>query len=200
VHHDACAPFITTKLAKAILGPTVDPNLVRRLANDFAASGMQIRPLVRALLAAGLDADASSPLVLAPIPWTVAMVKATGAPANKAFGPAVQRLLVSAGQVPMGAPNVAGWPGGRNWLSSSSTVARFNLAAAIAALSPADAAGRAAAAAGDHARLADVLGHPSGFSDATVTALAKASGRGGSGPSGQAALTVALASPDLVIA
>jgi uncharacterized protein (DUF1800 family) len=196
VQHPACAPFIAAKLARAILGPDVDDGLLQRLAKDFAASGLQIRPLVRAILEAGLG-GASSELVLAPVPWTVAMVKAGGAPADKALGPAAQRALAPAGQVPLDAPNVAGWPGGRSWLSSSTTVARFNLAAALAALIPAGAEVRSAAKAGDHARLADLLGHPAGFTEATAAALRELAGHD---TSGDGVLTVAMASPDVVIA
>ena len=199
VHHASCAPFITAKLVRAILGPDVDASLVDRLATDFAASGLELRPLVRAILVAGLESEASSPLVVAPVPWMVSMVRAGGASADTVLGPGIERSLVPAGQVPMDAPNVAGWPGGRSWLSSSSTVARFNLATTIAAAVPADAPVRAAAIAGEHRQLADRLGRPGGFSDATTAALTQLrSGR--KDPKGVAALTVAMASPDLVIA
>ncbi len=196
VQHEACAPFITSKLARAILGPEVDDGLLRRLAGDFAASGLQIRPLVRAILEAGLG-GASSELVLAPVPWAAAMVKATGAPADKALGPSAQRALGPAGQVPLNAPNVAGWPGGRTWLSSSATIARFNLATQLAALVPADAEARRAARTGDVPRLADQLAHPAGFTGATAAALRDLAEHD---KSGDAVLAVAMASPDVVIA
>src|SRR5262249_31255249 len=53
VGQDACSTFIATKISKAILGPDVDAGLVSRLAADFKASGLQIKPLVRAVLEAG---------------------------------------------------------------------------------------------------------------------------------------------------
>lgn len=201
VHHPACAPFITAKLLRAILGDEVDAPLRDRLAADFVSSGLQIRPLVRAILVEGLqrlEGGPPQPIVAAPVPWTVSMVKATGAPADRALGPGVERGLVPAGQVPMDAPNVSGWPAGRSWLSSSSTVARFNLAASIAALVPAASPARQAAASGDLARLADHLGRPEGFSDATAAALVPLTRDRADG--GTAALTVAMAAPDLVIA
>lgn len=197
VAHPACAPFITGKLARAILGPEVDPALVERLAVDFAASGLQLRPLVRAILEAGVRDDASRPLVQAPVPWLVAMIKASSASADKAINTIGERGLVPSGQVPWDAPNVAGWPGGHAWLSSSSTVARYNIATGVAALAPASSPLRKAAQAGDAAAMADLLGHPDGFSDATRGALA---GLRGADATGVAAMSVAMAAPDTVMA
>src|SRR6185295_14016783 len=41
VAHESCAPFITAKLCRAILGPDVDGGLIDDLAHGFAASGLQ---------------------------------------------------------------------------------------------------------------------------------------------------------------
>lgn len=196
VDHPACAPFIAGKIARAILGPDIEPGLVDELGRDFAASGLQIRPLVRAVLEAGTRREVSVPLIAAPVPWTVRMIKATDVPADKAFTALGERTLVPAGQVPMDPPNVAGWPGGRSWLSSSTTVARFNIAAVLAAQTPATAPLRVAARAGDDVALADLLGHPSGFCDATKAALGDARR---ADDNGNAVLTVAMAAPDTVV-
>ena len=194
VNHPACAPFITAKLARAVLGPTVDPALIDRLAREFAASGLQIRPLMRSILAA---ADASTELVLAPVPWLVSMIKATGAPAGAAVAQAGEAGLVASGQVPFDAPNVAGWPGGRAWLSASTTVARFNLATVVAGLAPPDGPALQAAARGDLTALADTLGHPEGFSASTGAALRDLAPHD---PTGSGRLAVAMASADVALA
>ena len=195
VSHRACAPFITGKLARAILGPTVDTGLVARLAKDFAASGLQLRPLVRSIVEAGLD-GASTPLVQAPVPWTTSMLRASGIP-WAAASTAVGRVIVEAGQIPLGAPNVGGWPGGPLWLTSSVTLARCDLAAELAGHAAVDRGLAGAAAAGDWASLADRLGRPEGFSSATLAALRRLP----SGPRPAVArLSVAIAAPDLAIA
>jgi uncharacterized protein (DUF1800 family) len=197
VAHPACGPFITRKLAEAILGPGVDGGLVHRLATDFVASGLQLRPLVRAILDAGVSAGASTELLLAPVPWLATMIRTTGAPADRVMATVGARGLVASGQVPMDAPNVAGWPDPRAWLSSSATVGRFNMAAGIAALVPADAPVRAHAKDGDLDALAAAFGRPAGFSAPTTQALQPllAGDR-----TGDRILTVAMASPDLVLA
>jgi len=193
VAHDSCAPFVTRKLARAILGPAVEDDLITGLAADFAASGLQIRPLVRAILAAGLD-GASSTMVVAPVPWTVAAARAAGVTPDD-LGRALLVSLRNAGQVPMTAPNVGGWPSGSAWLTASTTLTRVDLAGRIASAAPKDNPARQAAAAGDLAALAAALGRPDGFIPATTGALTALHG---SGDGGVGVLAAALSSPDLV--
>jgi len=194
VNHPACAPFITTKLARAVLGPTVDPARIDQWAGEFAASGLQIRPLMRSILEAS---DASTELVVAPVPWLISMIKASGAPVAAAITGTAKSGLLPAGQVPFDAPNVAGWPGGRAWLSASTTVARFNMAGVVAALAPADGPARRAAGGGDLGALADALGRPGGFGDGTRAALTDLAAHD---PSGIGRLAVAMASAELAVA
>ncbi|MEZ5143611.1 MAG: DUF1800 family protein [Acidimicrobiales bacterium] len=195
VAHEACGPFIAGELARAVLGPDVDEGLTRRLGRDFVDAGLQLRPLVRAVLEAGLQGAATS-LVQAPVPWLASMIRATAAPVTAALA-ALARGLQAAGQVPMDAPSVAGWPGGRAWLSSAATVARVDLAAALAGLTPTTSPAWSAASRGDVGALADALGRPGGFGEATAAALRDAAG-GGRGAA-TTVLTVAMAAPDSVL-
>jgi uncharacterized protein (DUF1800 family) len=196
VSNPACAPFLAGKLARAILGPNVDAGLVARLARDFAASGLQLLPLVRAIVEAGLD-GASTPVVTAPVPWSIGMLRASGVTWDEASTP-LGRVLVEAGQVPLDAPNVGGWPGGPLWLTSSVTLARFDLASELAVRTAADSPAGAAARKGDFAALADALGRPEGFGPSTTSALKKLPSTGAR--AGVDRLAVAIASPDLMIA
>jgi uncharacterized protein (DUF1800 family) len=91
-------------------------------------------------------------------------------------------------------PNVAGWPGGAAWFGASTVVARYNLATALAAATATDNPAQQAAAAGDVDALADALGRPEGWSDATRAAL------GRSGLDAKARLALALSSPDHTLA
>jgi uncharacterized protein (DUF1800 family) len=198
VSHRACAPYVTSRLARAILGPDVDPGLVTSLAKPFAASGLQIRPLVRSILEAGLEHKASRSLVMAPVPGAIGMLKACQLPIDGQMYNRLVTDLRAAGQAPLQPPNVGGWPGGAEWLSSSATLARFDLASTIAARSAPTSIARLAAAHGDYDALADTLGHPDGFSSGTVAAL-----RGIDSHSRSvdvARLALALASPDMEMA
>jgi len=196
VEHPACAPFITGKLASAILGPDVDAGLVASLSRRFAASGLEIAPLVRSIVEAGLD-GASRPLVLAPVPWTVQMIRATGVPYDRALRPLAPALR-GAGQVPLDAPNVGGWPGGPNWLTTSATLARFDFAGQLATRVPSSTPALVAAASGDVGALADALARPEGFPAPAVAALRDLPDDGAR--RGVSRLTLAMAAPDLAVA
>lgn len=191
--HPACAPFVTGRLARAVLGD-VDDGLVDRLARGFVDADLRIAPLVRSILEAGLDGAGTSVLG-APVPWAAAARRATGAaPDTRVVG----RLLDSAGQLPLRPPSVAGWPGGPAWLAASTVVARFNLALALAFGAPADGVARRAAHRADVDALADALGRPDGFTAETAGAVRSAPAGAGRA-AGVERLAVALASPDLAV-
>ena len=72
----ACAPYVAGKLARTVLGPNVDDGLVHDLAATFAASGLDTRVLIRAVLDAAVAGHAS-PAFVQPVPWLVAAQRAT---------------------------------------------------------------------------------------------------------------------------
>ncbi len=190
--HPACAPFVTAKLAAALLGPGVDPGIVDSLAAGFAVD-LELAPLVRGILLAGLD-GAGSTTVAEPVSWAVAGLKATGAsfPDRGALA-----LLHAAGQLPMAPPNVGGFPPPPAYLSSSATAARYTMASVMAAVSPPDNPARQAAAQTDLDALADLLGRPDGFGSATTAAIERLDPGAGL-RAGSARLALALVSPEVV--
>ena len=97
-----------------------------------------------------------------------------------------------AGQIPFLPPNVGGFPPPSSYLTTSATIARFNLANAIADATDRPTPATEAAAAGDLAALADALGLPAGFSSETAAAVASLTE-----PADR--LAAALASPDLIV-
>jgi uncharacterized protein (DUF1800 family) len=183
----ACAPFVAGKLARTILGPAVGDDVIHDLASTFAASGLDTRVLVRAILERATSGGAE-PTFVPPVPWLVAAQRATSStPPNRA------RLghLRAAGQVPMVPPNVAGWPLGPAWLGASTVVARYNMASALAAATPDGNPALSAATAFDLDALADSLARPDGFGEATRAALAQIKN------DPRAVLALALSSPEL---
>ncbi len=191
--HTACAGFASGKVARFFLGNPSD-SVLNDMAERFAAAELDLSALARDVLEAGAAGE-STPLVVAPVPWFIGALKATGA----LIEPRAQiGLLRAMGQVPGSPPNVGGFPGASTWLASSSTAARFGAANVIARSTADDAAAITLAADGEWDGLADLLLRPSGFSAATLAALrdlpANVSTRRGEG-----ALALALASPDLLI-
>jgi len=187
VAHRACAPFVAGELARTILGPSIDDASVQQLATTFVSSGLDTRTLLRAILEMAVNGG-GQPAFVQPVPWLVAAQRATGSTLS---GRPRLTALRSAGQLPMVPPNVAGWPLGPVWLGASTIVARYDLAAGVAAATPDGNPALAAAAAFDVATLADTLGHPEGFGDATTAALTQLKG------DPRAVLALALASPEL---
>ncbi len=190
----ACPVFIAAKLARDLLGD-VDTATIVALGERFAAAELDIATLARATLEVGA-AGTATPTVMAPLPWLTQAVKATGSTLEPRF---VLGQLRAMGQLPGNPPNVGGYPGAATWLASSATAARFSAANAIARATPDGSATLEAARGGEWDRLADLLVRPAGFSAPTLDALRTLPASASSRP-GEAALALALASPDLVIA
>ena len=189
----AHARFLTRVLAAEILGDGVDPAVIAARSAEFAASGLDVRILVRGLAADGLD-GAGSTKVLAPVPWAVGLARASGLEVDAPLLGVVGRTLIASGQLPMLPPNVGGWPAGGAWLSTSATLARLNFATWLGAKIPLDGPLGALAVAGDVDAMADALGHPEGWSATTRAALANTTGP----PA--ALLAAAFGAPDLMLA
>jgi uncharacterized protein (DUF1800 family) len=122
--HPACAPFIAGRLHRFLAGADPGPDRRAELAAVFTASGLEIRPLVEAIVRhpSFLDLRLNRPRY--PVEWVTAAVAALR-PDDK---DAAYNACSSLGQVPYYPPNVAGWPPGSRWLSASYAVARAALA------------------------------------------------------------------------
>ncbi len=193
IDHPACPGFIAGKMARHYLG-AVDDSLVDDLAGSFASAGLDVATLGRGVLEAGVEGQ-GTPQVMAPVPWLLQAMNSTG---TRLEPRAQVGLMRGMGQVPGSPPNVGGFPGASTWLASSATAARFGAANLIARETPSDSVALAAASDGRWDELADVLLRPSGLSTPTIDAL---DGLVGSADRpGEAALALALASPDLLIA
>jgi uncharacterized protein (DUF1800 family) len=196
VGSEACATFIAAKLAAWFLGPDHDPALVPGFARVFRDNDLAIAPLVKAVLTAGLEGRGGE-LVLAPFPWLATAQRALGV---RLSGRVAVGQLEPAGQMPLVPPNVGGWPGPSAWLGASATAARVAMAALLVDATPAANPVLRAAASGDLAQLARLLGRPRGFSTPTADALRAFAATRPTGKAGAAVTAVALASPDLVLA
>ena len=90
-----------------------------------------IRSLMRAIFLHPqfLSSQARTGLVKQPVEWAVGALRALGLPAsNKKLVGALSLL----GQVPFRPPNVGGWPQNSAWLTTASSLARLEIATAVA--------------------------------------------------------------------
>ncbi|SHM20850.1 DUF1800 domain-containing protein [Hymenobacter psychrotolerans] len=121
------AEFITTKLYRFFVNDTPDPAHIQPLAQAFFKSGYNISALLEQMFSAdwfyapaNVGTRIKAPVeLLAGIKRTMGLQLADDKPLI-----VFQKAL---GQTLFEPPNVAGWPGGRNWIDSSSLLYRLQL-------------------------------------------------------------------------
>lgn len=131
----AAAMFIAGKMATHFISARPDPGTVRSIADQFRASGYDLKTLVRAtLMSPEFRADSSyRALVKSPVEMMVDAGRTLGVdPA------AAAKLMVQAaqgmGQSLFDPPDVGGWPNNEAWISSSTVIARINFASSLVGL------------------------------------------------------------------
>lgn len=121
------ARFITAKIYRFFVNETEDKKQVDALAEQFYKSGYDISDLMETIFTADwfYDTRNSGAHIKSPVELLVGLRHTLGVqfeqPQSQIF---VQRTL---GQVLFYPPNVAGWPGGKNWIDSSSLLFRMQL-------------------------------------------------------------------------
>ena len=118
------AEMIVEKLWREFVSLKPDPAEVTRLATAFRQGGYEIKPLMRAILlsAAFRDPANRGALIKSPVDLIVGTVHVLGLPVPEKTG--LVRMLQGLGQVPFDPPNVKGWAGGENWISTYTLLLR----------------------------------------------------------------------------
>ena len=123
----ACAPFVTRRAMMFFATPTPADADVNAVATQFRNSGYDLRTLMRAIFSSSAFTSASNyrSLVRSPADYIVAAIRVLGRTdllrAAMAAAPGMDQVLYDP-------PNVAGWPTGSGWISSSTLLTRVNLA------------------------------------------------------------------------
>lgn len=121
------AYFVSNKLYKYLVNETPDPEHVQAMADVFYQSGYEIKPLLEFVFTSEwfYDEKNTGCLIKSPVDFLTVLSRRFYISYDK---PQVllqfQRAL---GQVLFYPPNVAGWPGGRNWIDSSSLMYRLKI-------------------------------------------------------------------------
>lgn len=120
--------FITTKVYKEFVNGEVNQEHINLLAKNFYESDYNIESLMREIFTSDWFYDEKNigARVKSPIELITGLMKSF----NMEFTDAdslikIERIL---GQVLFNPPNVAGWPGGLNWIDSSSLMFRLRMA------------------------------------------------------------------------
>lgn len=118
------AEFATRKLWREFVSPEPDAAEVRRIAREFREAHYAVRVALRGLLSSPAfwaEKNRAS-LIKSPVDFVVGAVRETETPVA-AVRP-LAGLLRQLGQDLFAPPNVRGWPGGEQWINSSSLLLR----------------------------------------------------------------------------
>ena len=122
------AEFIARKLYVEFVYITPDEAVVAEMADLFLASDFEIASVVRALLQSAhfFDVQAMGAKIKSPVALFVGMLKETGERIlNEEAFHQMHYSMFNLGQGVLEPPNVAGWPGYRSWVSTSTLPARW---------------------------------------------------------------------------
>jgi|SRR5579884_268138 len=126
----ACASFWANSLLNFFVYNNPEPQLVDAVAALIRKNDYNLKPVMSTLLRSNVfySNRAYRALVKSPVEFVVGTYKALGiTPIDRQ----AQRALVQMGQILFYPPNVAGWPGGANWLTSQTMIARENFIAGL---------------------------------------------------------------------
>lgn len=119
--------FISNKLYKYLVNEIPDPTHVNAMADVFYQANYEIKPLLEYVFTADWFYDDTNMgnMIKSPVGFLVGL--------TRQFYISYQRPEVllefqrALGQILFYPPNVAGWPGGRNWIDSSSLMYRLKI-------------------------------------------------------------------------
>ncbi len=121
------ATFITRKIYKFFVNENPDEDKIATLSANFYSSGYDIRALMVSIFTSSWFYDLTNigNQIKSPVLWMVGMRRQLP---MEMQNPTVQIILERLlGQVLFSPPNVAGWPGGKHWIDSSSLMLRMQV-------------------------------------------------------------------------
>ena len=135
---DATAEFIAKRFWSVYISEfNVDPVELKQIAEHFRGSDYDIKVLLRAILTSQSfwAAENRGTIVKSPVDLFVGTIRSTGILPN--WWSSLASRMASIGQNLFEAPNVAGWPGGGDWLTPSRMLLRAEMIKDIASAEPA---------------------------------------------------------------
>lgn len=127
----ATAVFICRKIYAYFVNEKIDEGIVRELAEDFYQSDYDLEKLFRKIFTSDwfYAPQHVGTKIKSPLDLVVGMMKSL----SVAFDNKRTLLLTlkRLGQALFRPPNVAGWPGGKNWIDNSTLMTRLSLAKAL---------------------------------------------------------------------
>ena len=135
---DAAAEFIAKRFWKVYISEfNFDTEELMKIAVSFRDSDYEIRVLLRTILTSKSfwDMENRGTIVKSPVDLFIGTIRTTGI--LPGWWTSLSNRMASIGQNLFEAPNVAGWPGGADWLTPSRLLLRSEMIADIADAEPA---------------------------------------------------------------
>jgi hypothetical protein len=128
----AASRHLATKLWAFFAGGETDPAILDGLAKTLRDGGWELKPVLRQLFASRAFYATAGQRIKSPVELIVGLYRSTGLESRRAIGLSVAAETL--GQALLDPPNVKGWPGGRDWITTSLLFSRYNVASAIIGL------------------------------------------------------------------
>lgn len=124
-----CARFIGRKLWVFFVSDNPSEEIINCVADLLLNSGYDIGGTLRVIFQSTLFYESSvmHRQIKSPVQWLIQTTKILEIPLPD--DRVIENALSSLGQILFAPPNVKGWDGGRSWISASSLLYRYNLAA-----------------------------------------------------------------------
>jgi hypothetical protein len=121
----ATAEFMATKFLRNFVYDDPEPELVDALAKRFRGGGYDVGALMGTILRSNVfySDRAYRSLIKSPVELVVGTLRTLGVTSST---PRVIGAMSAMNQTLMHPPNVAGWPGGSQWLNQGTILARLN--------------------------------------------------------------------------
>ena len=130
--HPACAKFISSELFEFFVDPKPPKEVVESMAAMLRETNYDLRPVLKTMFRSkafysqqAIGVQIKSPVQL--VAGTARMLEIDMPQPQMMFN-----LLTLMGQVPLMPPNVKGWPGGHQWINSSTLFMRYNTGVRLA--------------------------------------------------------------------
>ncbi|MGQ0732384.1 MAG: DUF1800 domain-containing protein [Acidobacteriota bacterium] len=128
LQHPVTAEFVATKLYHFFVREDISADVRKEFGRTFRESGYQVRPLLKRMFLSRdfYSTESVGTQIKSPVHLVVSTYKKLGLTAVPTI-PDFGRMTGSLGQSLFNPPNVAGWEGGRTWITPSTLLQRGNM-------------------------------------------------------------------------
>jgi uncharacterized protein (DUF1800 family) len=129
IRRDEIAEYICRKIYIEFVAPQVSDEIVLELANVFKANNFEIAPVIRTLLKSDhfFDETVLGTKVKSPYESYLQLIKELDVPYDQGTIDTLYLVTTDQGQQLYNPPNVAGWPGNRSWVDSTTLPKRWEI-------------------------------------------------------------------------